>query len=61
MFNISINLKDKMLSGKSYSLGFNFMPNEDRSKYLKTAIVFTNCFSIGGKYVHSCILEDKST
>ena len=41
-----INLKDKKLSGKSYSLGFNFVPNEDRSKYLKTAIVFTNCFSI---------------
>lgn len=33
-----MNQKDEILAGESYSLEFKLAPNEDRVKYLKTAV-----------------------
>ena len=37
-----MNLKDEIIGGESYSLEFKLVPNEDRSKYLKTVVAFAN-------------------
>ena len=37
-----MNLKDEIIGGESYSLEFKLVPNEDRTKYLKTVVGFAN-------------------
>ena len=37
-----MNLKDEIIGGESYSLEFKLVPNEDRTKYLKTVVAFAN-------------------
>lgn len=39
---MAMNLKDEIREGESYSLEFKLVPNEDRIKYLKTAVAFAN-------------------
>ena len=39
---MSINLKDEIVAGESYSLEFKRVPNEEREKYLKTVVAFAN-------------------
>ncbi len=39
---MAMNLKEEIREGESYSLEFKLVPNEDRIKYLKTAVAFAN-------------------
>ena len=38
----AMNLKNEILAGESYLLGFGLALNEDRIKYLKTVVAFAN-------------------
>jgi hypothetical protein len=38
----AMNLKNEILAGESYLLGFRLTLNEDRIKYLKTVVAFAN-------------------
>lgn len=38
----TMNLKDEILAGESYSLEFKRVPNKERFKYLKTVVAFAN-------------------
>jgi hypothetical protein len=38
----AMNLKNEILAGESYLLGFRLALNEDRIKYLKTVVAFAN-------------------
>ena len=37
-----MNLKDEIRRGEGYELEFKLMPNENREKYMKTAVAFAN-------------------
>ena len=61
-----------MLSGKSYSLEFSFVPNEDRGNYLNIDIAFMNgkcgrlLFGVANdgivhKIVHDKVFHEKDT
>ena len=39
---MSVNMKDEILAGEGYELEFKLVPNENRIKYLKTAVAFAN-------------------
>ena len=38
----AMNLKNEILAGESYLLGFRLTLNEDRIKHLKTVVAFAN-------------------
>lgn len=42
-----MNVMEEIARGESYNLEFKLLPNEDRSKYLKTVVAFAN--GMGGR------------
>ncbi len=61
-----MTLKEEIAAGETHELEFKVIPNEDRAKYLKTAVAFANgkggriLFGVANEAFRNCGLRDLS-